>query len=46
MYHLVGKALVGMGQVKESYVYFEAAHRLDPSDEITEDFTFVVELLN
>ena len=38
VYHLVGKANVELGQMQEAYMYFEAALRLDPSDEINDDF--------
>lgn len=46
VYHLVGKAMMSMDQMQEAYIYFEAAHRLDPSDEITDDLNYCVDCLN
>jgi hypothetical protein len=46
VYHLVGNAMVKLDKYKEAYAYLESAHRLDPSAEISNDFTAVVDKLN
>ena len=47
VYHLVGKALVGMGHLSQSYPYLESALRLEPgSTDVKTDLQYVIECLD